>query len=247
MRKMVVSLLAGMTVAGSCGAALNFYDDFEALYSVGQTFVTATNGWQASSTAAYVTNSAGYTNSRAAFMGEIVALTNRVNGGSNLRVWTDFKIRLKPGLLPPALATNTSSFMVYANTNGYLVVAVSGGVWRVCSNRVDNTPAALLQSNAFCRLSIFQDFTQSPPRFAVFIAGDLVAQGLVAPANVSQYTAFVANNRDGAAIIDDVRITTDLLPGLTSDLDGNGIRDALEIHYYGLTGIMKQGTLITVE
>jgi hypothetical protein len=34
---------------------------------------------------------------------------------------------------------------------------------------------------------------------------------------------------------------------MTSDLDGNGIRDALEIHLVGRTGVMKSGTLLMLQ
>jgi hypothetical protein len=137
--------------------------------------------------------------------------------------------------VPSVPETNTSSFVAYANSEGYLVVATSGGGWYVCSNQLNNVPATVLQTNSFTRISVCQDLSFNPPRFAVFVASNLVAQGLSSPATLSTYSSFSADNQDGSAYIDDVLITTALPSDLTSDLDGDGVADAYEIHNFGLT------------
>jgi hypothetical protein len=241
---MLLFSVVAISAEVSFGAGVAFYDDFES-YAVGQSFITATNGWQASSTAAYVTNGVGYANSKALAMGASVVVTNTVTAAPNLKIWTDFQFMPTIGLQPAVPQTNTSSFLAYANTNGYLVVAVAGGGWYVCSNQLDKVTPTLITSNGYTRISVCQDFSTNT--FAVFVAGNLVAQGLSFPANTNTYSSLLIDNPDYSSCLDTVRITTDIPPGMTSDLDGNGIRDALEIHLVGRTGVMKSGTLLMLQ
>lgn len=230
MKTILVILLGALGAVVSYGVPVNFYDDFETLYSEGKTFVTATNGWQASSTAAYVTNSAGYTNSKAAFMGEIVALTNSVNGDANLKVWTDFRIKPALGLEAPGLATNVSSFLSYFNTNGVMLVAATNGQWRVCTNDIWGNSVPPATNNAYVRVSFFQDFGTSNQ--AVFLNDQLILQDLPFVGSAVAYNRFVIRNTDSNCWLDNVWISTNV-PGLTSNRNGDAVADAEEVHLYG--------------
>jgi hypothetical protein len=91
------------------------------------------------------------------------------------------------------------------------------------------------------RVTVCQDLNAGT--FAVFIASNLVAQGLSSPTNLNAYASFVADNRDGSAYLDDVLITTSIPNGLAADLDGDGIPDAWEINNGGLTTGWPKGTI----
>jgi hypothetical protein len=138
----------------------------------------------------------------------------------------------------------------HINSDGYFAVATAGGSWVVCSNRLDGQLVAPMSSNAFTRITLCQDLSTSPPTFAVFLDGGLVAQGLSSPANTTTYKSFGVNNDDQgrSAYLDDVAIQT-LMPasltnGVWTDLDHDGVPDALEIDRYGTTYKMFPRTTI---
>ena len=96
------------------------------------------------------------------------------------------------------------------NTNGYLVVATSNN-WLTCSSDYTNGLVAVLDSNAFCRVTIFQDFQKR--EFAVFMNGVLLRQKLPFPdGGRTTYGSFRVNCSDNQTCLDDVLVTT-LLPG----------------------------------
>jgi hypothetical protein len=227
------------------GMPLPFADTFD-LYANDTSMTNLEpNGWYASDSRVKVeTNTVR--SGKAVVLPDVAMLSNSISSAAS-KVWTDFYIQPTLGIEPSVPQTNTSSFVGYVNTNGCLVVAISNGGWFVCSNQLDNTPAIPLLTNGFTRISICQDLSFNPPKFAVFIASNLVAQGLSSPANVSLYSSFSVDNQDGSAYLDDVLITLTIPPGLTSDLDGNGISDAVEIQIAGITGVMKRGTLLMFQ
>lgn len=245
MNKWIISMVVLVAGVSLGGMPLPFSDNFDLYANDTPMANLASNGWYASDSRVKVeTNIVHF--GKAVELPEITTLSNSITS-TEKKIWLDYYVQPVLGNLPPAPPTNTSSFFAYANTNGYLVVAVDGGGWLVCSNQLDNTPAIPLQTNAFARISVCQDYNFSPPKFAVFVAGNLVAQGLSAPANVGSFSSFAMNNLDRSAYLDDLLVSTALPSGLTSDLDGNGIPDALEIHIYGLTGVMKKGTMLMVQ
>ena len=115
----LISLIAGVALASS-GAVPNLYDTFDLLYDNGFTFPTAssTNGWQASSAAASVTNGGAVSSPNAALLAGPVALTNSQAGSVGLRVWTDYQVIPALGVEPLNLPTNAASFLCYFNSNG---------------------------------------------------------------------------------------------------------------------------------
>lgn len=149
MKTKLIFTLIMLAAATSYGAIPAFDDNFEA-YHEGLNFVTATNGWQASGTAAYVTNGLGYLNSKAVILGEAVALTNTLSASpdANLKVWTDFLITPILGADLTILPTNTASIMGYFNSSGVVCIATASG-WLICTNDVWGNPVTPLTNAAY--------------------------------------------------------------------------------------------------
>lgn len=217
---------------------LPFSDNFDA-YSEGIPLaLLKLMGWNATDGTVKVQSSVA-NSGKAVVLPDGAYITNSITTAATTNIWTDFFIQPVLGVEPWVPATNTSSFIAYVNTNGYLVVATAGGGWHVCSNKLDsvNSLATPLQSNAFKRVTLCQNLSYNPPQFAVFVDGAVVAQGLSSPASITHYNAFGADNRDGTAYLDDVMITTNIPASLTngpmSDLDLDGVPDAVEIAQKG--------------
>lgn len=225
--------LIGLAVVGGlaacAGAAVpDFYDAFEA-YGNGLTFTSPTNGWQASDTAAYVTNGGGYAGN-AVFMGQAVALSNTLAADPGLIVWTDLRVKPALGRDQVNPSTNTSSFHAYFNYYGYLTVAGPTG-WTVYSNDVWGA-AIPPATNGYVRLSLWQNFSTSTQ--AVFLNERLIAQDLRFVGNPAAYSNLVVLNLKNSCWLDNVRVTTNFSSvGLSSNLNGDAMADALELQAYG--------------
>jgi hypothetical protein len=227
--------------------SLPFGDNFDS-YKDG-TVVTNLKfrGWYASDGAVKVQTTVAHSGSgNAVVLPDGTVLSNSISA-SDKKIWTDYYIRPSWGVEPSSPPTDTSSFVSYVNSNGYLVVYGKGQGWMVCSNKLDAAHSAVtpLASNGFTRVTVCQDFNAGT--FAVFIASNLVAQGLSSPTNLNAYASFVADNRDGSAYLDDVLITTSIPNGLAADLDGDGLVDAYEIQNYGLLEIMPAGSVFKMR
>lgn len=228
--------------ASLVGMALPFSDTFD-LYGENTALTTLLfRGWNASDGGVKVQHATAYAGG-AVVLPDGAVLSNSITAVAATKIWTDYYIRPSLGVEPPELP-GPSSFLAYVNTNGQLVVATANSQWTVCSNQLDNTPATVISSNTFTRVTVYQDLAAQ--RFAVFVASNLVAQGLSLPSVTSQYVSFEADNvgSRGTAYVDEVLITTALPLGLTSDLDLDGVADAYEIHNYGLTS-QPSGTVYT--
>lgn len=231
---------------GVVSMPLPFSDSFDP-YAEG-TVVTNLKfrGWYASDGSVKV-QSLNANSGKAVILPDGTVLSNCINS-ADTRIWTDFMYRPVLGIEPLVPETNKSSFLAYANSNGYLVVATVGGGWYSCSNQLNNVAPPLLGTNVYRRISVCQDFNANPRTFAVFVDGNLVAQGLGMPAGtINRYSSFIADNREGTTYVDDVLITTVLPAGLTNDLDGDGFADAYEIHNYGLTALWPRGSVFKIR
>jgi hypothetical protein len=251
-----VATLAGVTMNGAFAISntwgsslvsmtLPFSDNFE-LYAANTVMTNLKfRGWNASTGTVVVTNGVSHSGTKSVVLPDGTVLSNSINTAASQKIWTDYYIRPTLGVEPSVPATNISSFLAYANTNGFLVVATAGGGWTICSNQLNGVEPTRFQSNVFTRVTVWQDLGVTPPKFAVFIASNLVAQGVSSPAgSLHSYSSFVTDNREGNAYVDDVRITTTIPPGLDSDLNSNGLADAYEINTYGLTSeFLARGTI----
>ena len=224
---------------------LPFSDNFDLLYPENQVVTNLKfRGWYASDGTVKI-QSAVANAGKAVVLPDGTVLSNSISTAAT-KIWTDTYLRPTLGVKALAQATASSSFLTYVNPDGYLVVATNGGGWVVCSNQLGNTLATPLRADAFTRVTVCQDLSVSPPKFAVFVAGKLVAQELSSPANISRYSSFVAENRDGSAYVDDVLITTSLPPDLGEDLDKDGNADAYEINNYGST-TQPDGSIFSIR
>ena len=215
-------------------AAPEVFDDFEG-YGSGMTFTSPTNGWQASGTAAYVTNSGGYvtnsvTPSNSVFLGLAVALTNSLPTPAVNRVWTDMRIRPVAGEEPPNAPTGTASFVCYFNANGYPVLATNG-VWFACTNDIWGN-GLLPATNGYVRISLFQDYSASNQ--VVFLDDRLILQDARFSGTAGSYHQLGFQNSDSNSWLDNVWIRTNAGPqSLTNDINLDGLADAAEVVVYG--------------
>lgn len=230
MKTYLTFLMVAAASVASFGAIPAFNDDFETNLYV-QGVALATNGWQASGTSAYVTNSGGVGNSRAAFMDGIVVLTNSLTADAGLKVWTDFQLKPQLGVDTPDLPTNTASFLFYFDSNGVMQVDTAAG-WQACTNDVWGNPIAPATNNAYVRLSLFQDYSRSTQ--AVFLDGRLILQDLRFTGTAPNFNRLVVQNAESNCWLDNVWIKTNFdTASLTNDFNGDSLADAREVNDYG--------------
>lgn len=220
---------------------LTFSDNFE-LYSP-NTVVTNLKfrGWYASSNTVTIQAGRGYGGSQAVGLSVDTTLSNSISAANATnKVWTDFYLTPELGIDPTAPATNASGFLAYANEDGYLVVATRNGGWHVCSNKLDDARSpvtTLLNPTVPTRITVCQNFSDGT--FAVFVAGDMVALGLNSPTNTGSYHAFIADNRDSSAYVDNVLITTAVPDGLGADGDN--------VNYYDWALLLVKGSIFKIR
>lgn len=227
MKLAILAMVSGVAACTFAGVPV-FYDDFDTLYSLSDTFVTPTNGWQGGASVANDKSVAV----NSAKLGLNSALTNTIASDAGLRVWTDFLTFPQLGIEPDGAPTNIASFLCYFNTNGSLVVATPSG-WRTCTNDIwGNAVAPATNADVFVRISYMQDYATSTQ--AVFLNGQLLAQDLPFVSANAQYNQFVARNTDNSCWLDNVWIKTNFdATTLTSNYNGDAVADAEEVHLYG--------------
>ncbi len=226
-------------LSDSVSMGIPFVDDFEN-YAVGSTInALGFRGWNATA-GALVTNGswlAGYATGRtvnqAVCLPDGTIMSNRMVSSVGQNIWTDYYLSPYPGVEPTTAPTGSASFVSFVNTNGYLVVATTGG-WVTCSRNYTNGPVPPMAASTFARLTVHQDYTKRI--FSLFLNGILLLDAQPFAAGGSVYSSFQVHNNSGTAFLDDVRITTTLPGWMTLDLNGNGIPDAYEIQLYGKLG-----------
>ena len=239
-----VDMTGTFTVSNTWGTAatmaLPFSDDFEAYGSGTPLASLGFRGWGASNDQVTVQSAVRNGGTQAVIVPSGTALSNRVASASATHVWSDFQIRPMLGEPPDASVTTGRSFAAYVNADGFLVVAASNG-WTVCSNRLDHSAPTPMRTNAFTRVTVFQDLVRGT--LAVFVGGDLVAQGLGAPVSRPSVASLAIHNVDSEAYLDDVSMSTAIPAGLSSDGDDDGIPDAYEINAFGSTFVQPLGSI----
>lgn len=237
--------IACLLALNATAATIDFRDDFEADYTNGQP-VSGTKDWGAyPSTDVRVFTNVGYGVTKGVLMPLDSTLSNRFVGSGATRVWSDFFVRpaffvpTSTNVLYPTLDTNSSA-MFYFNSNGYLMVAdlPSPAVtnWIRVTNSVSGAAVGAITESAWTRVSVFHKYGES--NFAVLVNGLLLRDGFTNVNKVlSSYTQFQIYNGGGiTAYVDQVNIVTSAPPAdLTGDYDGDKMRDAWELHFFGST------------
>ncbi len=227
---------------GLQAAALDFSEGFET-YSVNQRLDHLQYfGWNASGSSAIVTNnpdSGNNATAQAAMIPAGLTVSNLVNASdaSLTNIWTDVLVRGAARMESPDLIdTNGSSpVMFYVGTNGYLVVLTPSG-WDVCSNDVwAGGQAPTIGTNEWAEVSWFMDY--GAQTVAYFVKGHLVRQGSPFAKPASHYHGLGLDANWDTTWLDSVSIWTNVPTALTnganSDLDHDGIPDAVEIAQRG--------------
>jgi len=220
-------------------STLNFSENWDLFAGDQRVDKLGFRGWGASAGTVLVKTGEGVSGTKACILptGEVVS--NRISTAAT-KIWTDYYIRPCLGVEPSNVATSTSAFATYVNSNGYLVVA-TGGAWTTLNNNIESGAVTSLEAGTMRRVTVFKDFTDR--EFAVFVEGDLLCeqQAFSGPA-VATYKTFVADNNNSAAYLDSIDITT-AIPSGSSDLDEDTLPDMYEIGNYGTIGGDPLGTL----
>lgn len=244
-----ISTPASLSISGPCVLTNNlsdlvalripFVDTFEsygegtALGNLGFRGWSATAGVVVTNASALSGYSTGRTTTRAVYMPDGTSLSNSIMAGSDKAVWTDYYMVPHPGTEPSDAPTGTATFVAYVNTNGWLVVATTGG-WVTCSQNYTNGPVTPMASDTFCRLTIYEDFSRR--QCSVFLDGVLLRDALPLAAGGNHYSSFQVRSGSGVAYVDDVHVITALPDSLPLDINANGVPDALEIQLCGAVG-----------
>lgn len=214
---------------------LDFAEDFE-LYADGSQLASlGFRGWGASSTTnAVVRAGQGRSGTKAALVTDGAVLSNRINT-AQMRVWTDYYLRPRPGLAPASPPTDRAAYAGYVNTAGRLAVWEGAG-WVVCSNDVAGGALPALGTSAYTRVTVHCDYVNH--RSAVFVANRLAREQIPFPAGegIGAYHGLVTDNRSYSAGLDDLAISAAMPGGMTNDVDRDTMADALEIDRYGTLG-----------
>jgi hypothetical protein len=257
-----VTLTGSFTLDSTFGAAgissshLNFWDDFE-LYAL-NTRVDALRmfGWGASAAGVVVqSNTTCLASGRAVMLPAISTLTNTISSTGYSNVWTSCALNESNGMMAAvsALDIDTNAIVqLYMNTNGYVVLySRLLGQWQVCSNDVLGASLDGVYSNGWAYISVNQNYATK--KVAVFLNGHLVRQEFdFINTNQGSYVSFRVSGSDrGAMYMDNVGFSTNVPTSLTnwpaSDLDHDGIADAVEIAQYGSATLYPRGSVFKIR
>jgi hypothetical protein len=242
--------------AGITASQLNFRDDFE-LYSV-NTRLDALKmyGWGASGAGVIVQSNTAYLGSaRAVLVPSLSSVTNTISSAGYSNVWTECALDESNGMVvypfPDDVDTN-AVVQLCLNTNGNVVLYnKSLGQWQIFSNDVWGVSLNGVYSNGFAHIAVNQNYTTK--KAAVFLNGHLVCQQFdFINTNWSSYTSFrVRGSEEGSMYMDNVGFSTNvpasLISGPVSDMDHDGIDDAVEITQWGSVLLFPRGTVYKIR
>lgn len=235
-------------------SSLNYTNDFESYATNMPLNKCGGQGWGVLSAGSIVQGVITNVTPKAAKVASYSMLSNVVVSSAGLKVWTDLYLddttTRNPGMIPPA--TNTGrAVMLYVNTNDVLALWNSN-VWDQCARDVAGNSVPTISSGQWVRISLCEDFIEKT--VALFIDGRLVRQRVpFCDQTLSSYQGMSVSAGDGAAYLDDVKIWTNIPTGLTnypapvSDLNQNGIADALEVQLHGGTVAYQCGSVFKIR
>lgn len=240
---------ANWNAANAVDQTLPFTDNFER-YAVNQAVSNLVLfGWDADDGSVVVQDSVKASGSKSVILPDGTELTLSIDGADQQRVWTDFYIRPSLGVAPgDASSTVDKGFSSFVDNDGNLNAAIveDGPVtnwvalgkkarWNSGSPAIDVDFTNQFSASTFTRVSVFQDYGKAT--FSVFIGTtNLVAHAEAFPGAHTEYSTFVVANAGDNAYLDDMRVLASLpfTPGdPTVDINGNGMDDREEIHWFG--------------
>ena len=248
---LVLATLAWSMAAG--GASL--YDDFES-YSVGTNLSSlSAQGWGASDNGAIVTNNIFGNTTNLALLPPSVVVTNTFPEGLNGKVWTDCLVDETTRVIPAFLPYIESNTVVMAGvtTDGFAVVynKDSNG-WVTCTTDARGTSISGVVAGAWARLSLCEDF--STHKVALFMDGRLLRQGIPFITNRNSFVKLsFSSGLASTGYVDEVYVNNAIPAALTNqalsstnDINGDGVKDALEIMMYGRIAKMVPADYATI-
>ena len=233
----------------------NFSETFENYATGSRLDGLKANGWNASDAAAMVEpnpDSVGNLSAKAALVPVGVTISNLMDGvhASLTNVWTDVMIRGDAQMeYTDVIDTNgTAPVMVFVNTNSYLVVLTPGG-WVVCSNDAWGGPAPTITNGEWAGVSWFMDYGKQT--VAYFVKGHLVRQEMPFAKPATRYHGLKLEANATTTWLDNVNLWTNvptgLLTGPASDVNNDGMADALEIQLFGNTYSYPAGSVFKIR
>ena len=240
-----LALVAGVVLAGTALAGNYVRESFEGI--AGGTVLRTRPQWGASAVTVIVTNmgSNAYSPTNAVLLPVLESMTNTVAAGtvSNV-VWSDFWTITRPFHSPESIAPDldaNATAQFFVNTNGYWVTMSRAGgavVTNLFTNDAYNVNLDPLPNTGtnWCHVSVCHDYSNKV--WSLFIGGVPVATNLgFLNQGVSNYqwlaVQSVGGDSSNTTFLDDLLITNAVPDTLTGDDDGNGLRDAWELMYYG--------------
>ncbi len=232
----------GLPIAAS---TLPFEDDFEDYAADIPLDWLGAFGWSASSADAVVQTSIKHGGAQAAEVSGEDTITNTVSAVGITKTWTDFYVTETIHTDDDGVAVNLdATVMLYMNTNGHIVVYnPTNSNWDVCTEDAWGTPVS--GAETWARISVHNNYTTK--KAAVFLDGHLLREKIdfINTSNAS-YTGFVLQGAGtGVSRFDDIAITATVPATLTTDLDSDGIADAVEIHNEGTATFIASGTIFS--
>jgi hypothetical protein len=168
------------------------------------------------------------------------------NGATNLWLLIDSKDKVPSDWVVGE--DSASSFMMYVNSGGYVVVydkSLPG--WAVCTTDVQGNVVTNLTADEWAHMAV--NLNYGTHKAAVFLNGRLIRQ-MVGFNNTSYSSCRLLSVENGAvasAAFDNVALTNGVPASLTSDLDQDTIPDALEIQQNGDVTAYPRGSIFKIR
>lgn len=232
-------VLACLSTPGFSASTIPFFDGFE--NATNNRPLAGWQGWGASNTVSIQTN-VYHSGSNAVVMGaETIASNNFSVGSGATNAWTDFWVRpafyTPANNVGPAVDPNCSA-QFYINSNGYLVVVqgTGGAVTNVVTTNMVGSAVAALDSNVWVHISVLNNY--GTKRWAIVVNDQLLRDNLafISTAETRYKRFYVYNGGATNTWLDDVYVLTNQVPSsLSADHDGDGMIDAWELTYFGIS------------
>ena len=243
--------LAYLAAVSTACAAGFFNENFDG-YTVNPTNVSQIgNGWNATGTCT-VDAGVGTNGTRGMDLGLGAKAWNAVttNATPN-RIWSDLLVNetnfATLDTLSPVLPSTAVMVVIVTNTsnaNGLLyVMNPVSSVWEACTGNATNGPVAAITTGSWVRISVFQNYDSHVA--TIFLNGVPVRTNWpFINTGLSSYTNLACEGAaDGNAFLDNVSVSNAVPPGLTSDINGNQMPDAMELTLYGSLNVWTGSTI----